>query len=175
MTIAQAVTPTLVWPGEAAVYDQMQGEKIHILLAAERTGGAMTLFIDEVPPGAGPPLHIHHNEDETFYVLQGELVMEVDGERTTVKAGSTAFLPRDVPHAFANLSEQTVRTLVVVTPGGLEHFFAEVEPLAMQEEPEMSAILAVAAEHGVEVVGPPLTASDDNIPAQAGGNDGHDD
>lgn len=161
MTLAQTGAPTLVRPDEAAIYDQMAGEKVHILLAADKTGEAMTVFVDEVPPSGGPPLHVHHNEDETFYVLEGELVVEVNGQRSTLTAGSAAFLPRGVPHTFANLSERVARTLVVATPGGIERFFAKVEPLVTQEEPEMAQVMATAAAHGVEVVGPPLGATPD--------------
>lgn len=168
MAISQAGSPIFVRPGQATVYDQMAGEKIHILLPAERTGGALSLFIDEVPPNCGPPLHVHRNEDETFYVVEGELVVEVDGERSKIAAGSAAFLPRGVPHTFANLSNRVVRTLIAATPGGIEHFFAKVEPLVTQEEPDMTDVIATAAAHGVEVVGPPLSAMQD-APAKANG------
>lgn len=158
--------PRVVGMGDATVYDQMQGEKIHIVLSAEDTGGTMSLFVDVTPPGGGPPLHIHHNEDETFFVLEGELTVQVAGERCVMRAGDTAFLPRGVPHGFVNLGDQTVRSLVMTTPGGLERFFADVEPLAMRDEPDMPAILSVAARHGVEVVGPPLTVTE-NQPQEA--------
>jgi mannose-6-phosphate isomerase-like protein (cupin superfamily) len=155
----QSLSPRLIPPGEATIYDQLQGEKIHVLLSRQDTGGALTLFIDETPPNAGPPLHIHRNEDELFYILEGELVMQVNEERFTVPAGSAAFLPRGVPHTFTNPGPQTARSLVALTPAGLEDFFAEVEPLATQAEPDMTAILAVAARHGIEAVGPPLAGS----------------
>jgi mannose-6-phosphate isomerase-like protein (cupin superfamily) len=154
--IEQLLSPRLVMPGEAAVYDQLRDEKVHILLSKQDTGGALALFIDEVPPNGGPPLHIHHQEDETFYLLEGELVMQVNGEQVTVGAGSVAFLPRGVPHTFTNPGTETARALVILTPGGLEGFFAEVEPLVTQAEPEMGAVLAVAAKYGIEAIGPPL-------------------
>jgi quercetin dioxygenase-like cupin family protein len=149
----------IVRPGEAIVYDQLQGEKIHFLLSGQDTAGALALFIDETPPGAGPPLHVHRNEDETFYVLEGELEIQVNEERFTAPAGSTAFLPRGIPHSFANLGTQTARSLVVLTPAGLEGFFAEVEPLVTQAEPDMAAVFPIAAKYGIEVAGPPLAAT----------------
>ncbi len=156
--IDQLLPPYLVLPGEAAVYDQMAGEKIHVLLPKQKTGGAFALFIDEVPPNGGPPLHIHHDEDETFYILEGDLVVQVAQERFTVPAGCAAFLPRGVPHTFTNLGSEAARALVILMPGGLERFFAEVEPLVTQAEPDMTAVLTVAAKYGIEAVGPPLAA-----------------
>lgn len=154
--IDTVLSPRLVLPGAAAVYDQMAGEKIHVLLSAQETGGAFALFMEEVPPQAGPPLHIHHREDETFYVLEGELVVQLGEERIIVPAGCAAFLPRGVPHTFTNRGAEIARALVALTPGGLERFFAEVEPLVAGVEPEMPAVLAIAAKYGIKAVGPPL-------------------
>ena len=95
--IDQLLSPRLVLPGEAAVYDQMQGEKIHILLSAQETGGSFALFIDEVPPNGGPPLHIHHHEDETFYILEGELLVQVNEERFAVPTAALPFCPGACP------------------------------------------------------------------------------
>ena len=165
--IDHLLAPRLVSPGEATVYDQLQGEKIHLILSGAETDGAFTLFIDEVPPHGGPPLHIHHHEDETFYILEGELVVQVNEERFTVPAGCTAFLPRGIPHTFTNLGTKAARALVVLTPGGLEGFFAEVEPLVTQAEPDMTAILTIAAKYGIEAVGPPLAGQMNGTPIAA--------
>lgn len=154
----QSLLPHIVAPGEAAVHGSLEGEKTHILLSGQETGGAYALILDEAPPGAGPPLHIHHNEDETFYILQGTLTVQVNEERLTLTAGMTAFLPRGIPHTYANLGAETVRYLGVVTPAGLENFFAEVTPLASETEPDMATIIALAARYKVELVGPPLAA-----------------
>ncbi|MCB0209981.1 MAG: cupin domain-containing protein [Anaerolineae bacterium] len=144
--------PLLVAPGEARVYDHIGGENMTILLSAQDTNGSFAMFIDEVPPAAGPPMHIHHNEDETFYILEGQLDITIKGETFTAPAGGTAFLPKGIPHTFHNSSEQTARALVVLTPAGLENFFIEIEPLVIQAEPNMAAILTVAAKYGIEVV-----------------------
>lgn len=151
---AMTLKPRTVAPGKGRVYDHLAGEKMTILLSAQDTGGAFGLFIDEVPPGAGPPLHIHHNEDETFYILEGELGMQVNGQKFTASPGTAVFLPRGMPHTFHNAGMQTARALVTVTPGGLEGFFPEVEPLVTQAEPDMAAILALAANYGIEALPP---------------------
>ena len=151
---AGMLKPLIVGPGEARIYDHLAGEKITILLSAQDTDGSFAMFIDEVPPAAGPPLHIHHNEDETFYILAGELDMQVKEDKFTAPAGASVFLPRGIPHTFSNSGSQTARALVVLSPAGLEGFFAEVEPLVTQAEPDMMAILAVADKYGIEVVPP---------------------
>jgi quercetin dioxygenase-like cupin family protein len=129
-----------------------------ILLSGKDTGGAFAMFIDEIPPGGGPPLHIHHNEDETFYILEGELEMQVNEDRFTAPAGTSVFLPRGIPHTFGNTGTQIVKALTLLTPAGLESFFVKVEPLLTQNEPDMTAVIAVASKYGIEVVGPPMAA-----------------
>jgi quercetin dioxygenase-like cupin family protein len=148
--------PLTINPGEASVYDSLKGEKLTILLSGQDTGGSFAMFVDEVPPGGGPPLHIHHNEDETFYILEGALDMQVNQDRFTASAGTSVFLPRGLPHTFGNSGTQFARALTLVTPAGLEPFFAEVEPLLTQGEVNMAAVVAVASKYGIEVVGPPL-------------------
>lgn len=165
----QLLAPALVRPGEAAVYDQLQGEKIHLLLSGPETGGACTLLIDEVPAHAGPPLHSHDNEDETFYLLAGELVLQVNEEQFVLSAGQAAYLRRGVPHTFTNRGAETARALVVLTPGGLEGFFAEVEPFVPAGEPDMTAVLSVAAQYGIAAVGPPIAGQVNDRPI-AGNN-----
>jgi quercetin dioxygenase-like cupin family protein len=162
--IDQILSPRLVAPGAAAIYDHIGGEKMHILLSGQQTGGTLALCIDEVPPNAGPPLHIHQHEDETFYILEGELIVQVNEEQLKVSAGCAAFLPRGVPHTFVNMGAATTRVLVMLTPGGLERFFAEVEPLVTQMEPDMTAVLGMAARYGIEAVGPPLAGQVNGIP-----------
>lgn len=155
---AVSVKSLNVGPNEGRVYDHLGGEKMTVLLSAQDTDGNFALFIDEVPPGGGPPLHIHHNEDETFYILEGELDIQVNNNKFTASVGTSVFLPKGIPHTFHNSGSQTVRALVVLSPGGLEGFFAEVEPLMVQAEPDMQSILTMAGKYGIEVI-PPDTSN----------------
>ncbi|MDF2702770.1 MAG: hypothetical protein K0S10_1716 [Rubrobacteraceae bacterium] len=89
----------------------------------------------------GPPLH-HHDFDETFYVLKGELTFRLEDELFTRKEGELAFAPRGVPHTFANLSGAEARTLIICIPAGFERYFdamaarvAGVEPPAEAKKP----------------------------------------
>jgi quercetin dioxygenase-like cupin family protein len=126
------------------------------------TGGRVTVTEQLAPRGGGSPLHVHHNEDEWFYVLEGELTLWVAG--TTIVAGPGAFVfgPRDVPHTFVVSSDQA-RFLLVTEPAGFEGFVrALATPAAAPEippaptaPPDMEPVLQAAADHGLEILGPP--------------------
>ena len=112
--------------------------------------------------GHGSPLHVHHQEDEWFYVLSGELTFLVDGQVITATEGSFVYGPRDVPHTFTVSSEEA-RFLLVVEPAGLEDFIRVLSepaqtltlPPASVQPPTMDAMMTAAAEHGIEILGPP--------------------
>jgi uncharacterized cupin superfamily protein len=134
-------------------------------------GGLMTIkahsahvFVTEqlAPRGNGSPLHVHHNEDEWFYVLEGELTIWVDGETVVAPAGAFVFGPRDIPHTFV-VSSERARFLLVTEPGDFAGFVrALAEPAAAPEipdgldgPPDMEPVLRAAAEYGLEILGPP--------------------
>ncbi len=126
------------------------------------TGGRVMVSEHLAPRGSGSPLHVHHREDEWFYVLEGELTIWVAG--TTVVAGPGAFVfgPRDVPHTFI-VSSDRARFLLVTEPAGFEGFIrALAAPAAAREippapttPPDMEPVLRAAADHGLEILGPP--------------------
>ena len=76
-------------------------------------------------PGGGPPPHVHTREDETFYIQQGTLAAQVGDKALNVSAGDFVHVPRGVVHSFKNVGQETAKLLLVVTPAGLENFFAE--------------------------------------------------
>jgi quercetin dioxygenase-like cupin family protein len=128
--------------------------------SAAETAGAFTLFEDSMVRGKATPLHLHPNEDETFYVLEGELLVHVDGEEHRLGPLGTAVVPRGVPHAFLVTSE-TARVLCLQTPGSGEGFYREVsEPVGSDADParppDFDRLRAAAASHGsIELLGPP--------------------
>ena len=95
---------------------------ILVRASSESTGGAFTLF-EEVPPLVDTPAHVHTNEDELFYVLEGEHVIVCGDEEHRVGAGGVVFAPRGVPHAQRRVVPGEGRLLIFTTPGGLEGFF----------------------------------------------------
>lgn len=96
---------------------------------AEETGGAFLMFEDDMVRGKVTPLHLHPDADESLYVLEGEILLHIDGQEHRVGAGGLAVAPRGVPHAFLVLSE-TARMLCLLTPGSCEAFYRDAsEPL----------------------------------------------
>ena len=126
------------------------------------TGGRALVTEQLMPLGTGSPLHVHHNEDEWFWVLEGELTIWVDGRTVVAGPGSFVFGPRDVPHTFVVSSEQA-RFLLVTEPAGFEGFVRALAapadapeiPPAPTAPPDMEPVLRAAAEHGLEILGPP--------------------
>jgi mannose-6-phosphate isomerase-like protein (cupin superfamily) len=106
------------------------GVTILVRVPSEATGGAFTLF-EEVPPLLDTPLHVHRDEDELFYVLEGQHVYRVGDEEFAVGPGGIVFAPRGIPHSQRRVVPNEGRQLVLTTPGGFEGFFQE---LAAAEE-----------------------------------------
>jgi quercetin dioxygenase-like cupin family protein len=124
--------------------------------------GGVMVTEQTAPRGSGSPLHVHHNEDEWFYVLEGELTIWVDGETHVVSVGGFVFGPRDIPHTFIVSSEQA-RFLLVTEPGDFAGFVrALAEPAPGPElppgpptSPDMELVMETAAQYGLEILGPP--------------------
>jgi quercetin dioxygenase-like cupin family protein len=127
---------------------------------SEETGGAFLLFEDFVSQGKTTPLHIHANEDETLYVLEGEILVQIDGIDHPLGPRGVAVAPRGVPHAFL-VTSQTARLLTLQTPGSAEPFYrAASEPASADTDPSGPidfARVREAAEGsgGMTVLGPP--------------------
>ena len=109
-------------------------------------------------PGGEPPLHVHENEDEMFYVLEGRLQAYRDGEEMTLDAGDSAFLPRRVPHTF-KIASNFARAIVYVTPGGFEGYFRDLgEPAGKLALPDYVPLVSipemvrVAKRYGVTIL-----------------------
>jgi quercetin dioxygenase-like cupin family protein len=106
-----------------------------VLLRSEHSGGQLSMTEIVVPAqSAGPPLHTH-DFDEAFYMLEGELIFQVEDELMTKRAGELAFAPRNVAHALANQTDADARYLLVCTPAGLERLFARMEAASQDVEP----------------------------------------
>jgi mannose-6-phosphate isomerase-like protein (cupin superfamily) len=137
-----------------------------IKAAAATTGGELTLIESVAPVGFGPPLHVHHDEHEAFYVLEGELEVVCGAERYRAAAGAFAFLPRGVAHTFLVAGDRPARFLSISSPGGFEGFFrgvgrpAEAPALPPREPVDIARLREVGERFNVEIVGPPLGAGD---------------
>jgi quercetin dioxygenase-like cupin family protein len=137
------------------------GDVYRFLVTGAESGGAYFAMEAFVPPGGGPPPHIHRNEDETFYVLEGEIEFLLGNELITGGAGDFVNVPRGIVHRFHNAGATTARMILTFTPAGIEHFFEETLERALsptQTPPdnldEVAARYAAAApRYGLEFVG----------------------
>ena len=123
------------------------------------TAGLLSVFEDTLAPWqAGPPLHLHTDADEAFYVLEGTLTVKLDVEQREVTAGSFVWIPRGTPHAFANASGRATRLLSVAVPGGIEEFFADRQQYFDQLDgpPDLAVIGRIGTHHGSRLLGPPI-------------------
>jgi len=153
-------------PRDAVVRLPAEGRRIGVvgdlycfLATGDETGGRYAAWEAIVPPGGGPPPHVHSREDEWFYVLDGEITFQVGDVRQTVGPGTFVHMPIGKAHAFKNESERTSRMLITVVPAGLEQMFFEVgqpvEPGATTAPPkskdEIERLIALAPQYGIEL------------------------
>lgn len=141
----------IIIPPGAGPQHSVLGDTTTVKINGRDTGGVYSLIETTCAAHSGPPLHVHHREDETFYVLEGEFEFVCAGERTTGGPGTVARLPRGAAHRFANIGDTPGRVLVTITPSGFEDFFAEVGTLT-PEQIDMPTLGAIAARYGLEFV-----------------------
>jgi mannose-6-phosphate isomerase-like protein (cupin superfamily) len=161
--------------GEAAsrtfAYDPAEGEALWwvgllatIKATAEQTGGRYTLVEVLAPDGYGSVRHVHHTEDEAFWILEGEMTFYVGDQTIKARPGSFLFGPKEVPHAFA-VNSGPARLLFILSPAGFEDLVREMGEPARElsippqpgppDEAELEQMAAIAARHGNEILGPP--------------------
>ena len=161
--------PTTVDTRTATSTDRywFDGFVMHVLLRAEDTNGSVSVCEQRHPLGYGTPVHVHEREDQTLYVIDGEITAWLDpmGDGRTehrVAAGESIFLPRSVSHAFRVEAEGT-RLLEINTPGGFEGFHIDAGEPATEDRlpdpapPDIEKLMRVGAEYGCAVIGPPVT------------------
>jgi mannose-6-phosphate isomerase-like protein (cupin superfamily) len=135
------------------------GDTLNVLLDGSDTAGAFALFDVMTPPGGGPPLHLHHREDEFFFILEGEAEFMVAGQRNRAGAGTFVAAPREIPHAFHNPGSTPLHMLIMVRPAGAEKFFEEASVMTPPgSPPDIEKFSALAQRYGMEILGPPLSA-----------------
>jgi uncharacterized RmlC-like cupin family protein len=129
------------------------GVRTEIHLGSQDTGDAFCLLVDHPPPvGWSLPAHRHRNEAETIHIVEGDFVMELDGERSPLSAGETIHVPPGVIHSSANVGEHPGRRVVLFSPAGMERFFAEGGVPTPDSEIDLNEALASAVSHGWEFI-----------------------
>jgi mannose-6-phosphate isomerase-like protein (cupin superfamily) len=148
--------PFVVEPDAGPALDVLDIVHVYKATAAE-TNGSFSLREAIVPPGTGVPRHAHHNEDEVFYVLSGEIVIECEGDSTPRRVGSggTFFGARGWWHAFRNdSSERAARVLILSVPScGLDQMFAELAAATARGARDPGTLTAITGKYGVTIAG----------------------
>ncbi len=150
--------PTVRLPAQGRTV-AVVGDIYRFLATGDDTNGKYALWESIVPPGGGPPPHVHSREEEGFYILEGEITFHVGDERIVATAGMFANMPVGTPHFFKNESDKSAKMLISVAPAGLEKMFFEVGvPLAEgattakpPTKEEIEKLLAVAPNYGIEI------------------------
>jgi quercetin dioxygenase-like cupin family protein len=132
--------------------------------ASAETSGQFSLIEQLAPPGFATPLHMHHCEDETIYILEGSCTFFVGEQVINAAPGTVVYLPRDVPHAFRVEGTAPARLLQLSTPAGIEQGFIEMgepapslllPPSHIPTPEAMGRMMAISAKYNVEQLGPP--------------------
>ncbi|MDP9368203.1 MAG: quercetin 2,3-dioxygenase [Chloroflexota bacterium] len=131
-----------------------------IKATAADTGGQMTIIEVTEPPGVQGPLHVHHREDEGFWILEGDATFEVGDAIIEAHAGDYVFGPRDIPHRYM-VGDAGCRMLFIMTPGGFEDLVIAMSeparsrtlPPPSDQEPDWERVAAIAKAHGAELLG----------------------
>ncbi len=152
------MNPTIRRPAQGRTV-AVVGDVYRFLATGEDTDGKYALWEAVVPPGGGPPPHVHSREEEGFYVLDGEITFTVGDERVVATPGTFANMPVGTPHSFKNESDRPARMLISVAPAGLEQMFFEfgvpVPQGATTAPPptreEIDRLLEVAPRYGIEI------------------------
>src|SRR5262245_6691649 len=150
--------PTLKKPSEGRTI-AVVGDVYRFLATGEVTNGKYALFEAIVPPGGGPPPHVHSREEEGFYILEGEITFTIDGKPLVATAGMFANMPVGTPHSFKNESNRVAKMLISVAPAGLEKMFFEFGVPVPQgattalppTKEEIEKLLAIAPRYGIEI------------------------
>ena len=134
------------------------GDVYRFMATGDETDGKYAMWEAIVLPGGGPPPHIHSREEESFYILDGEITFTVNGKQIVATEGMFANMPVGSLHSFKNNTDKTARMILSVAPAGLEKMFFEVgHPVNLGQEPpppsqaEIEKLLAVAPNYGVEI------------------------
>jgi mannose-6-phosphate isomerase-like protein (cupin superfamily) len=131
-----------------------------IRASGAETGGTLSLIEQLIPPRFASPWHVHHNEDESFYVIDGKVTVVVADRSVTLSAGDYAFGPRGIPHGFRIEGTKPARVLLMTSGGTFAEFVREMsQPAggATASEPteaDLQKLVAVAQSYGLSILGP---------------------
>lgn len=136
----------------------VMGGRFDLKVSSRDTGGDLCIYDTIRGAKGGPALHRHFSQDEWFYVIRGEFIAQVGDDTLSLHPGDSAFAPRKIPHAFAMISAGEGQMLILFQPAGsMEDFFAQMARIGQGIPKNQETVLKqLWAEHGMEIVGPPL-------------------
>jgi mannose-6-phosphate isomerase-like protein (cupin superfamily) len=156
MSTKQPVVTHLGETREPTVMD-IFGQGMLVKLSGRDTGGNFAIMEDQTGPQQGPPLHRHGREDESFYVIEGQYVFEVDDTRISAGPGSSVYAPKGTAHRFQNVGSTPGRLLVIVQPSGLDDFFRDIDAATRgNAKPDLAVVIPIFEKHSLELLGPSL-------------------
>jgi mannose-6-phosphate isomerase-like protein (cupin superfamily) len=158
----------IVAPGAGSQQSFMPGERFTWKTTGDANGGALDFAELSLEAGVGAPEHIHHGNDEAYYILEGTYRFKVGEETAEASRGTFVFIPRRTPHAWVNTGTEPGRVAIIFTPGGMAGYFDELGPLVPDMMIGITDISKVAPDvlakvddvwkrYGYEMVGPPLS------------------
>jgi mannose-6-phosphate isomerase-like protein (cupin superfamily) len=142
-----------VMPGQGRLIDLHEFE-MRVKADAGNTDGVVSVLEATEPPGFGPPIHVHHDAAEAFYVLEGEYIMHLDGEELRCPGGSFIFIPLGVPHGF-RVGDVPSRKLNFYFPASMTGYFDDLAAALGRADVTEEELAKVAQAHAMEIVGPP--------------------
>lgn len=159
----EPTAPIVTSPGEGTAIWHLDTLMTFKALADD-TGGRLAAWEHLLPHGSSPPLHVHHSDDEAWLVLEGSVTFQVAESTWTAEPGAFVWAPRGLAHTF-RVDSPTARLLGLAIPGGFDRFVlatgrpaeAPALPPPPQGPPDMAALVNAARDHGMEVLGPPMT------------------
>lgn len=151
MSAGPATDIRLVRHNEGETHPVM-GDPMRFVMTASHSGGAYAISEIQTRPGSGAPPHIHHHEEEAFYVLEGTFSIMADGEEHRLEKGDYVHVPRGVARAFTNVGQQDGRLLILHCPGSAAGFYIGMGKLSVS--PKLEDIRALGQQYGIELVPP---------------------
>jgi quercetin dioxygenase-like cupin family protein len=139
----------IVVPTDSPVKLNILGIPMVIRIHGRDTGGVVSAVESHDVTGGGPPPHIHHNEDETFQVLEGEYEWTVGGETFVAGKGTTIFAPRGIPHTYRYLGTEPGRLMCVITPSGFE-----IGAMSPEEQQDIPRVMEIGGRYGLQFLPP---------------------
>jgi quercetin dioxygenase-like cupin family protein len=140
-------------PRQGRHFTFLSGEEFIWKVMGSTTDGVVDIGEMVVQPGIAVPEHIHHRNDEAFYLLEGRFLLTVAGLEHNLEPGAFVFVPRGVRHTWVNSGSEPARIMLTFTPGGMDQFCVEMDPL-LREHVDLETILPVCEKYGYELVGP---------------------